>query len=56
MIVKAANEGRTLVELAPRDAITQDFEILADRLLGLDAPQPAKAGFKLFGRTMAARA
>ena len=29
--------------------------ILADRLLGLDAPQPAKAGFKLFGRTMAAR-
>ena len=55
VIVKAANEGRTLVELAPRDAITNDFEILADRLLGLDAPQPAKAGFKLFGRTMAAR-
>jgi MinD-like ATPase involved in chromosome partitioning or flagellar assembly len=55
VIVKAANEGRTLVELAPRDAITGDFEILADRLLGLDAVQPVKAGFKLFGRTMAAR-
>jgi hypothetical protein len=43
------------VELAPRDAVTNDFEILADRLLGLDTAQPAKATFKLFGRTMPAR-
>lgn len=56
VIVKAANEGRTLVEIAPRDTITGDFEILADRLLGLDAAQPAKAGFKLFRRTAAVRA
>jgi hypothetical protein len=44
------------VELAPKDGITQDFAVLADRLMGRDAAQPARAGFKLFGRTMAARA
>jgi pilus assembly protein CpaE len=54
LMVKAANEGRTLVDLAPRDGITQDFSILADRLLGRDVAQPAKAGFRLFGRTVAA--
>jgi pilus assembly protein CpaE len=56
MMVRAANEGRTLVELAPRDGITQDFALLADRLMGREASQPAKAGFKLFGRTMSVRA
>jgi Flp pilus assembly CpaE family ATPase len=55
-MVKAANEGHTLVELAPREGITQDFAVLADRLLGRDVAAPAKAGFKLFGRAMAARA
>ena len=55
-MVKAANEGHTLVEIAPREGITADFGILADRLLGRDVLQPAKAGFKLFGRAMAARA
>ena len=56
VLVKAANEGRTLVEMAPRDPITQDFAQLAERLLGREATQPAKAGFRLFGKTMAARA
>jgi pilus assembly protein CpaE len=56
VLVRAANEGRTLVEMAPKDAITQDFVALAERLLGREAPQPAKGGFRLFGRTMAARA
>jgi pilus assembly protein CpaE len=56
VMVRAANEGRTLVELAPKDGITQDFATLADRLLGREATQPSRAGFKLFGRTMAARA
>jgi pilus assembly protein CpaE len=55
-MVKAANEGHTLVELAPREGITQDFGVLADRLLGRDVTMPAKNGFKLFGRAMAARA
>jgi len=56
MMVRAANEGRTLVELAPRDGITQDFALLADRLMGREATQPAKAGFKLFGRAVTVRA
>jgi pilus assembly protein CpaE len=56
VLVRAANEGRTLVEMAPKDAITQDFVALAERLLGREATQPAKGGFRLFGRTMAARA
>ena len=56
LFVRAANEGRTLVELAPKDTITQDFARLADRLLGRESTQPAKGGFRLFGRTMAARA
>jgi pilus assembly protein CpaE len=55
-MVKAANEGHSLVELAPREGITQDFGVLADRLLGRDVTMPAKSGFKLFGRAMAARA
>ena len=56
VLVKAANEGRTLVEMAPKDAVTQDVALIADRLLGRDVPQGAKGGFRLFGRTMAARA
>jgi len=56
MMVRANNEGRTLVELAPRDGITQDFALLADRLMGREATQPAKAGFKLFGRAVTVRA
>ncbi len=57
IVVKAGNEGRTLVEIAPRDAITRDFDILADRLLGRTTAQPAKAGLGIFGRLQqAARA
>jgi pilus assembly protein CpaE len=55
-LVKATNEGRTLVELAPRDPITQDIATIADRLLGREAAQPAKGGFRLFGRAVTARA
>ena len=54
LLVKADNEGRLLFEIAPREKITQDFESLAARLLGVEA-EPAKAGFKLFARTMAVR-
>jgi pilus assembly protein CpaE len=56
VLVRAANEGRTLVELAPKDPITQDFARLAERILGREAAQLAKSGFRFFGRTMAARA
>ena len=54
VLVKASNEGRTLVELAPRDPITQDFSALADKLLGRSARQPEKAagGLRIFGRLL----
>lgn len=52
LMVKSTNEGRPLVELAPRDKIALDFEALANRLLGIRAAAPAeKAGFRLFGRS-----
>ncbi|MEI7743957.1 MAG: AAA family ATPase [Chloroflexota bacterium] len=54
-MVKATNEGRTLVEMAPKDAITTDFAVLADRLLGRET-QVAKAAFRLFGRQASVRA
>jgi pilus assembly protein CpaE len=54
-LVRAANEGRTLMDMAPRDPITQDFIVLTDRILGREVTQPAKAGFRLFGRTSLSR-
>ncbi len=56
VMVKAANEGRTLVELVPGHGITADFGILADRIIGRPSPQPAKAAFRLFGRSLPSRA
>jgi pilus assembly protein CpaE len=56
LVLRALNEGRTLVEIAPREKITQEFLTLADRVLGVEsAAEPAKAGLRLFGRPVAAR-
>ncbi|HET9458225.1 MAG TPA: hypothetical protein VFO78_12835, partial [Candidatus Limnocylindrales bacterium] len=58
--VRAANEGRTVIEMYPRERITADFEALAELLVRPtaerreDAPVAAavgsRAGFRLFGR------
>ena len=56
LMVRANNEGRTLVELAANGGITQDFSTLADRLLGRPVAVPAKNGSRLFGRLVTARA
>lgn len=56
VLVKATNEGHTLVEVAPKDAITHDFATLADRLLGREVAQTAKSGFRIFGKAVALRA
>ena len=56
LLVKAANEGRALIDFAPKEKITGDFQALADRLLGVPAREPAKAGLNLFGRHAPARA
>ncbi len=51
LFVRAANEGRTVIEMFPRERITEDFDALADRLIGTPVAAPApKAGFRLFGR------
>ena len=39
-LVKASNEGRSLIELFPKE-VTDDFRILAERVVG--APQPKEA-------------
>jgi Flp pilus assembly CpaE family ATPase len=51
LFVRAANEGRTVIEMYPKERITADFDGLADRLLNTPpAAIPApKAAFKLFG-------
>jgi Flp pilus assembly CpaE family ATPase len=45
LFVRAANEGHAVVEQFPREKVTEDFDALADRLLGIDAgpSEPAAA-------------
>jgi pilus assembly protein CpaE len=58
LFVRAANEGRTVIEMYPKERITEDFDALADRIVRVHVPEasapagPApKAGFRLFGRS-----
>ncbi len=56
LFVRAANEGRTVIEMFPREKITGDFDVLADRLLGNARPEGnARTGFR-FGARQPARA
>ncbi|MFI5260969.1 MAG: AAA family ATPase [Candidatus Limnocylindrales bacterium] len=58
LFVRAANEGTTVVERFPREKVTEDFLVLADRLLDR-APEPqAERGFlgNLLSRPQPARA
>jgi pilus assembly protein CpaE len=51
LFVRAANEGRTVIEMFPKDKITTDFDELADRVLGTPktAP-PVRVGFRMPSR------
>ncbi len=52
LFVRAANEGRTVIEMFPKEKITEDFDALADRVLGTPSAAPAmKVPFGLFNRT-----
>lgn len=58
LFVRAANEGRTVVEAYPREGVSKDFEDLADRILGTPRRQEAKRsvlGFFGRSRTFAGR-
>ena len=51
LFVRAANEGRTVIDMFPKERITEDFDVLADRVLGTPAAAPAmKVPFGLFNR------
>jgi pilus assembly protein CpaE len=51
LFVRAANEGRTVIEMFPKEKITEDFDALADRLIGAPVQSPVpKAGFGIFNR------
>ena len=48
LFVRAANEGRTVIDMFPKEKITADFDLLADRVLGVRVTAPAvKTGFRL---------
>jgi Flp pilus assembly CpaE family ATPase len=54
LFVHASNAGRTVSEMYPREKITEDFDALADRVLGVPLAAPAlKAGFRFFSRSKA---
>lgn len=51
LFVRAANEGRTVIEMFPREKISEDFDALADRIMGTPVSAPApRAAFGLFNR------
>jgi Flp pilus assembly CpaE family ATPase len=56
LFVRAANEGRSVVEQFPKEKVTEDFEILAQKLVGTeflatDKTPAAKPAFRIFNRT-----
>jgi MinD-like ATPase involved in chromosome partitioning or flagellar assembly len=57
LFVRAANEGRSVVEQYPKEKVTEDFEILAAKLVGTEiqagdkAAPAAKPAFRIFNRT-----
>jgi MinD-like ATPase involved in chromosome partitioning or flagellar assembly len=56
-LVKAANEGKTVIDLFPREKISEDFRILAERVVGAPRAVPASGGRlrlgAIFGRRKA---
>jgi pilus assembly protein CpaE len=56
LFVRAANEGRAVVEQYPKEKVTEDFDVLAQKLAGTehqatDRAGAAKPAFRIFNRT-----
>jgi Flp pilus assembly CpaE family ATPase len=55
LFVRAANEGRSVVEQYPKEKVTEDFEILAQKLVGTEfqaaEKAAAKPAFRIFNRS-----
>ena len=48
LFVRAANEGRTVIDMFPKEKITVDFDTLADRVVGTPKLSPTvRNGFRL---------
>jgi pilus assembly protein CpaE len=48
LFVRAANEGRTVIDMFPKEKISADFDLLADCVLGTPKLNPpVKSGFRL---------
>ncbi len=51
LFVRAANEGRTVAEMFPKERVTADFDTLADALFGVAPSAPAtKPAMRIFPR------
>jgi len=57
-LVKAANEGRTVIDLFPAEKVSGDFRALAERVVGTPRAKEATGASirRLFGRKEALRA
>jgi MinD-like ATPase involved in chromosome partitioning or flagellar assembly len=56
LFVRAANEGRSVVEQYPKEKVTEDFEVLAQKLVGTEYQATekgpaAKPAFRIFNRS-----
>ena len=53
-LVKAANEGRTVIDMFPKEKVSEDFRVLAERVVGgrepTESAAPRVALASLFGR------
>jgi Flp pilus assembly CpaE family ATPase len=53
-LVKAANEGRTVIDMFPKEKVSEDFRVLAERVVGAPAATQSSAPrvtlVSLFGR------
>ena len=58
LFVRAANEGRTVIEMFPKERIAGDFDGLADALFGVaaTATPTTKQGLRIFARQKEASA
>ncbi len=54
LFVRAANEGRSVVEQFPKEKVSEDFAVLAERLVGTESQgvdrAAAKPSFRIFNR------
>jgi pilus assembly protein CpaE len=50
LFVRAANEGRTVIDMFPKEKISTDFEVLGDRVLGNPTIVPAARGLRFPSR------